>query len=358
VNTSELLRQYAGDERLISIASRLNPSILPGDPAQQGIPGTPSLREGTGHSLHIQLQGLKGASAAIVAAAFHSMVSRSFLIVLNDKEEAAYFQNDLQHFIEKKEVIFLDDSFRKPGYYDELHNSHIQLRTEALNRIVNSPLKNEIVVTYPEALMEKVVNTKALKKSTILIRMNEKLDEDFVIEVLVSYGFERVDFVYEPGQFAIRGGIVDIFSFGNDLPYRIELSGNEVESIRIFDPLSQLSQRKISQVTIVPNIQTQFKNDEKVELFEILPPGTILWFYDVKFVHERITSLYENAMEAWKVVASLPVKKSNIDESTVLNPDEFFTIPALLTQDDPIDSASAIRSFPVVEFRKAIFFSC
>ena len=133
----------------------------------------------------------------------------TMLFVLNDKEEAAYFQNDLQHFIEKKDVLFLNDSFKKPGSFDELNNSNVQLRTEVINRITNSVTKNELIVTYPEALMEKVVNTQALLKSTLFIKMNEKLDQDFLLEMLITYGFERVDFVYEPGQFSIRGDILD-----------------------------------------------------------------------------------------------------------------------------------------------------
>jgi len=327
VNKQDLLQLYAADERLISIASKLNPSSSVSGVLTQE---TPSYQEGNGNPLHFHFKNLIGSSPSIVAAAFHSLVNRSMLFVLTDKEEAAYFQNDLQHFLEKKEVLFLTDSFRKPGQFDELNNSNVQLRTEVINRITNSVTKNELIVTYPEALMEKVVNAQALKKSTLFIRMNEKLDEEFLTEMLVTYGFERVDFVFEPGQFAIRGGIMDIFSYGNELPYRVELSGEEVESIRVFDPLSQLSQKKISQVTIVPNIQTQFSSDEKVSLFEVLPENTVLWFYDFGFAKERMTSLYEKAVEAFKASRSSTKDENEFE----LKPQEFFISPLVIARND------------------------
>lgn len=317
MNRHELLQMYATDERLKSIADRLNPSA--------------SLNpEGKGKVLRIRFENLIGASAPVMAAALHALTHRSMLFVLNDKEEAAYFQNDLQHFIDKKEVQLLVDSFRKPGGFDELNNSHVQLRTEVINQITNSVTKNELIVTYPEALMEKVVNSQALRKSTLFIKMNEKLDEAFITDMLVTYGFERVDFVYEPGQFAIRGGIIDIFSFGNDLPFRVELFGEEVESIRVFDPLTQLSQKKISQVTIVPNTQTQFGGDEKVSLFEILPENTVVWLYDTAFMQHRISDLHEKAMAAFAASSSASKDENEFE----LKPEEFFINPSVIARNE------------------------
>ncbi|MGB3076378.1 MAG: transcription-repair coupling factor [Chitinophagales bacterium] len=346
MNKTELLQQFVADERLTSIASKLHPSTVITHPPQGGAKDQISKPEGKGKPLHIHLLGLIGASSSIVAGAFHQLLNRSFIFVMNDKEEAAYFQNDLQQFIEKKEVLFLTDAFKKPGHFDELNNSNVQLRTEALNRIVNSPVKNELLVTYPEALMEKVVSTQALKKSTILIKMNEKLDEDFVIEMLVSYGFERVDFVYEPGQFAIRGGIIDIFSFGNELPYRVELFVDEVESIRVFDPLTQLSQKRISQVTIVPNIQTQFSSTEKISFFDFIPEESILWFQDVSFVRERIKACFETAGELLgRLKETLPEDEEVILQAT---PEELFS--------DEVSMMESLDKFSVIEFGKQFFF--
>ncbi|MBA3647349.1 MAG: transcription-repair coupling factor [Chitinophagales bacterium] len=348
MNQLELLHLYGADERLRDIAFKLGSSV-----------------KGKGDPIHLHIQGLVGSSSTVIAAALHQLLNypsaahpqttneislpSSFLFILNDKEEAAYFQNDLQQFIEKlngKEVLFLSDSFRRPGHFDEWNNSYMQLRTEVLNRIANSISKNEIIVTYPEALMEKVVSANALRKSTALIKMNEKFDEDFMIEVLVSYGFERVDFVYEPGQFAIRGGIIDIFSFGNDLPYRVELFGNEVESIRVFDPLSQLSQRKIAQVTIVPNIQTQFSGEEKISLFDFIPTQTIVWFQDVQFAISRIESSFQKAQELYEQVQK--VTHSGDDFFLKDAPSTFFI--------DGDWMSSKAEKFTTIEFGKQFFF--
>jgi transcription-repair coupling factor (superfamily II helicase) len=202
------------------------------------------------------------------------------LIIANSKEDAAYLQNDLENLLEKTEPLLLVDSFKKPGAYSDQLNTQVQLRTEVLNRIANNPAKNDLVITYPEALIEKVISKDAIKKSSINIVLNEQLDEDFIIDTFNHYGFERNDFVYEPGQYAIRGGIIDIFSFGNEKPFRVELSGSTIESIRIFDPFSQLSERKLSQITIVPNMQTQAESEDKISIFDFLPADTIVWIQD------------------------------------------------------------------------------
>ena len=135
----------------------------------------------------------------------------------------------------------------------------------------------KIIVTYPEALIEKVVTSSVLKEYTISIKVNDKLVTDELMEKLVGYGFERTDFVYEPGQFAMRGGIFDIYSYGNEKPYRIELFGDEVDSIRIFDPETQLSERKLLQVNLIPKFEQENKDREKENLFDFLPSNTIVY---------------------------------------------------------------------------------
>jgi transcription-repair coupling factor (superfamily II helicase) len=144
-------------------------------------------------------------------------------------------------------------------------------------------------VSYPEALFEKVVKPEVLTQHRIDLQIGEQIDLDFVIQVLVEYGFERADFVYEPGQFSIRGGIIDLFSYGNDLPYRVELFDAEVESIRIFDPLTQLSKQR------VPNLNTRFRQDQKVSLLQVLPPDTVLWIKDFQFLLDRLQYCFERA---------------------------------------------------------------
>ena len=156
------------------------------------------------------------------------------------------------------------------------------LRTEALTKLSVSP--TGIIITYPDALFEKVVLPKTLSSNIIHIKTNDTLNLESLLELFVMYGFERTDFVYEPGQFALRGGILDIYSFGNEKPYRVELFGNDVDSIRIFDPESQLSERKLLQVSIIPNlaygqagVETQFESDDKISLLEFICPNKLLF---------------------------------------------------------------------------------
>ena len=241
------------------------------------------------------LSGLIGSQDAFVAAAVFKQTDFNHLFVLSDKEEAAYFQNNLKNLLQNKDVFFFPDSFRRPGDFSELNNNNVLLRTETVNRLSNSNSKAELAVTYPEALIEKVVKQEVLNEQTLRMRVNEKLDIDFMIDLLVGFEFERVDFVYEPGQFSLRGDIVDVFSFGNEFPYRIELFGEEIESIRTFDPLTQLSQKKIASVTIVPNIQTHFTNDKKTSVLEVFPPNTIIWFKEVQMLMEVFAGCIEKA---------------------------------------------------------------
>ena len=157
----------------------------------------------------------------------------------------------------------------------------------------------KIIVTYPEALMEKVSTAESLSSNIISIKVNDRLDTDLVMEKLVGYGFERADFVYEPGQFAMRGGIFDIYSFGNEKPYRVELFGQDVDSIRIFDPETQLSERKLLQVNIIPNADAAYEGGEKIDLFNLLPENTIILHflqstenaYPMINVHHKISRL-------------------------------------------------------------------
>src|SRR6185295_4451577 len=133
-----------------------------------------------------------------------------------------------------------------------------------------------------------VVMPGSISSNIIYLKSGDSIDTDELYGKLEGYGFERTDFVYEPGQFAIRGGILDIYSFGNDKPYRIELFGNDVDSIRIVDPETQLSERKLLQVSIIPNVDTQFDNEERVSLLDFLPQNTVVWLQDHDWCKERL----------------------------------------------------------------------
>jgi transcription-repair coupling factor (superfamily II helicase) len=252
--------------------------------------------------MRVEVRGLSGAQRCFVLAAFmrdkSPELSKVHLVVAESKEEAAYLQNDLAGILEQvpdaPAVYFFPDSFKRPMFFDDLNPTQVLQRSETVHKITTGE-QSGIVVTYPEALFEKVVSPHVLNENRITVTVGEKLDVDFMMEVLIEYGFTRTDFVYEPGQFSIRGGIIDLFSFGNEHPYRIELFDDEVESVRTFDPLTQLSQRRISNVSIVPNLNTRFRQDQKVSLFRILPAGAVLWMQDLQFILDRLQYCFEKA---------------------------------------------------------------
>src|SRR5450631_4837491 len=272
-----LLSQYEHSSRLFQLADRLTMSQ-----PQQTL-----------------LKNLHGSSAAfVIAAIFNQPVSSQLnqVVVCEDAETAAYFHNSLENLTRALDIFYFPSSFKNNKTRQELNSSHVMLRTEALTRWSGGGNK-KIIITYPEALFEKVVLPETLAENMIRIKSGEPIQPEALMESLVGYGFERTDFVYEPGQFALRGGILDIYSFGNEKPYRIELFGNEVDSIRIFDPETQLSERRLLQVNIIPNIETHFSSENKVSLFEFLPENTVIWMHDQRFVRDRMTILEKELKE-------------------------------------------------------------
>ena len=273
MSVQALLQKYQNTPRLFQLADRLSFS----------------------HPQKIALKNLYGSSTQFVIAAtfLHPSCSQlNHLIVLNDAEEAAYFHNTLENLTGALDLFYFPSSFKNSKNFRLLNSSHVMLRIEALMKIALGGDK-KIIVTYPEALHEKVTLPDRLSSNIIYIKTADTLDVGKLLLQLTNYGFERTDFVYEPGQFAIRGGILDIYSFGNDKPYRIELFGNEVDSIRIIDPETQLSERKLLQVSIIPNVDILptigIGNEERVSLFDFLPENTILWMQDTEFCKERLS---------------------------------------------------------------------
>jgi len=238
----------------------------------------------------IYLKNLIGSSSDFIVATIFAHPDNqnlNHLVVLNDPEEAAYFFNTVENLTNALDIFYFPSSFKSKKNFRLLNSSNVMLRTEALTKLASGGNK-KIIITYPEAIFEKVVLPSTLKGNIILIKTNDTINLDGIMELFVMFGFERTDFVYEPGQFALRGGILDIYSFGNDKPYRVELFGNEVDSIRIFNPETQLSERKILQVSIIPNVETQFESGDKVSLFEFLPENTIVWLKDWDVIKEEI----------------------------------------------------------------------
>src|SRR5450432_421766 len=268
---------------------------------------------------HILLKNLQGSSPAFVITAIFNLPATSQLnhvVVCEDAETAAYFHNSLENLTKALDIFYFPSSFKNNKTYQELNSSHVMLRTEALTRWSGGGNK-KIIITYPEALFEKVVLPETLAENMIRLKSGEIIQPVELMETLVRYGFERTDFVYEPGQFALRGGILDIYSFGNEKPYRVELFGNEVDSIRIFDPESQLSERRLLQVNIIPNIETNFSTENKVSLFDFLPDNTIVWMHNRRFIRDKMEIL-EKELSAY--LSSGGAKEMETSDGAVKKP--------------------------------------
>lgn len=248
-------------------------------------------------ALRLSLANIFGTRLPFLAHAVWQQSDVNHVFVLNDREDAAYFHNDMENISGGAlDIFYFPDSYKKEGEFRQLNSSHVMLRTEALSKTTQSS-KKKILITAPEALIEKVVDNTVLTKNSIHIKTGENLDVEGLIEKLVDLGFKQTDFVYEPGQFANRHGIIDIYSFVNEKPYRIELFGNEVDSIRIFDPESQLSIKKLAMVAILPNIETEFDTNQKVSLIEYLPTNTVFWFKDIDFAIEKIQHITDKLVQ-------------------------------------------------------------
>lgn len=239
----------------------------------------------------LRIKSLSGSLDALLLASCFKLHHQDYIVVLQDREEAAYFQNDLQNLLER-EILLFPMSYKRPYEFDETENANILMRAEVLNRLA-SKTEADIIVTYPEALSEKVINKRSLASNTFTVTVKEKLDISFLEEFLHNYDFEKTDFVYEAGQFAVRGGIIDVFSFANEMPYRIELFGDEVDSIRSFEPGSQLSVGTHDKISIIPNVQTRLVQEERQSLLEFISPQTRLWFKDFQLTCDIIQKSFE-----------------------------------------------------------------
>ena len=320
MNVQELLNKYSLSQQVQNFAD----SIKEGKPK-------------------VHLKGLVGSSDAMVAAATYQIEKRLNVFILPTHEEASYFLSDLESLFDNQ-ILFFPASYRKAFEFTILDSANVLQRAETLSSLNRNSELPRIVVTYPEAISEKVINKQDLEKNTLEIRVGTKLSIDFINEFLYEYDFERVDFVYEPGQFAIRGGIVDIFSFSNDLPYRIEFFGDEIESIRTFDIESQLSVNKINSVTIVPNVQAKFLSNNHISLLEYIDKDSIIWLKDVQFTLDIIKEGYKKSSQYWKALTEKEIKD---------NPD--WVDPRFTFTDDKNFNAMLFE-YPVVEFGKQFFY--
>lgn len=245
------------------------------------------------------ISGLIGSSVSLVIASVFKTSEKPFLLIFNDKEEAAYHLNDLENLLGDQHVLFYPGSYRRPYQIEETDNANILLRSEVLNRI-NSRKKPSLIVTYPEALFEKVVTRKELERNTLKISVNDTLSIDFVNEVLFEYRFKRTDFVTEPGEFSIRGGILDVFSFSNDEPYRIEFFGDDVDSIRTFDVETQLSLEQLKKISIIPNVENKMVDESRESFLKYIASKTVVFLKNKELFNASINTLFKKATTAFQ----------------------------------------------------------
>ena len=252
---------------------------------------------------HFQISNLVGSSLSFVISTTFKKTEKPFLLIFNDKEEAAYYLNDLEQLVGEKNVLFYPGSYRRPYQIEQTDNANILLRAEVLNRI-NSRKKPAIIVTYPDALFEQVITKRELEKNTLKLSVGEEVSLDFVNEILFEYHFKRSDFVTEPGEFSVRGGIIDVFSFSNDEPYRIEFFGNEVDSIRTFDIETQLSSEKLTKINIMPNVENKLLDENRESFLKYIHSKTVVFAKNTNLLTNKLDTLFEKAESAFKILSA------------------------------------------------------
>ncbi|MEA1785751.1 transcription-repair coupling factor [Arenibacter sp. GZD96] len=276
------------------------------------------------------ITGLSGSALSFVVASAFEVSNRPFLFILSDKEEAAYYLNDLEELLDDTQVLFYPGSYRRPYQIEETNNANVLLRAEVLNRI-NSRKKPAVIVTYPDALFEKVATRKELDKNTLKIKVGDAISLDFLNEVLFEYQFKRVDFVTEPGEFSVRGGIVDVFSFSHDQPYRLEFFGDEINSIRTFDVETQLSTDKVKRISLIPNVENKFLHESRQSFLAFIPADTVVFVDRPELLSAKANTLFAKAEEVFAAL-STPLNHTR--------PEALFVTGALLE--------SQLHSFSVV----------
>ena len=294
----------------------------------------------------INVTGLVGSSLSFVVDALFKKSELPFLLLFNDKEEAAYYLNDLEALINDQDVLFYPGSFRRPYQIEETDNANVLLRAEVLNRI-NSRKKPAIIVSYTDAIFEKVVTRKELDKNTLKVSVNDKLSIDFINETLFEYNFKRVDFVSEPGEFSVRGGIIDVFSFSNDIPYRIEFFGDEVDSIRTFDIETQLSKEKVTKIAIIPNVENKVLQEKRENFLDYISEKTVIVLQNADSLGSKLDRLYDKAKEAYSKL-TLTINHSKPEELFINQ--ETFLKRALDFSVIELDKSPVFKSEKVVQF--------
>jgi transcription-repair coupling factor (superfamily II helicase) len=265
----------------------------------------------------ISCQGFSGSMGAFVIAAVRQELNRSTLVIMPDREDAIYMLNDLENLLGDDQVFFFPSSYKKRYSADDTDPNGKLLRAEVLTRLHRNEYK-PVVVTTPAGLLEKVITRKNLSSNTFNLKRGDRLSIDFINELLYEYGFERVDFVTEPGQFAVRGGIIDLFSFSDENPYRVEFFGEEVESIRMFNPVSQVSEKILEFIQIIPDVQGRILMEEREDFLRFIPEDTLVWIRDPGLVMDMLGKEWDRAAKEFE---------SDPNEQNPIVPADLFTQP-------------------------------
>ncbi len=281
-NLKNLIDRYRSDNQIQHILTKLNGSTTE----------------------KIYLNKLSGDMHLFVLTAIITDSGTLQFYIANTKEDAAYALNTLQNIYNNSDILFFPDSFKRPSIFEELDNNNIQERTNVINKITNKTLEKKVIITYPEAIFEKVIKPDILEEHRLELETGEIMDIKTAISILVEFDFKRVDYVYEPGQFSIRGGIIDIFSYAADWPYRIELFDDEVESIRFFDPTTQLSIKNLKKISLLPNVNSKFESKDKTTIFSLLPNSAVIWIEDKPILLDTLLQSFNKLEEFEKSVIS------------------------------------------------------
>ncbi|MEM7055565.1 MAG: transcription-repair coupling factor [Bacteroidota bacterium] len=285
-----------------------------------------------------QLKGTTGSLPAVLAAAVRELTTSTQLFVLHDREDAAYFYSDLQNLLPQKKVLLYPAAHQQPYEVASVASADILMRTEVLYQLSKPDQPNRLIVTYPEALPTKVIVQASLARSTLTIEVGEKLMMTDLVTKLSEQGFEKTGFVYEAGQWAIRGGIIDIFSYAYQLPYRIELLGQEVESIRTFDPANQCSLERVQDAAIVPYIQASSMPTAYQSFLDFLPTNTLIWIKDYASILSTIEQRYQQAITVFQTLEG-----QQAAEKTPQQPPEAL-------YETPASWEEALQRFSLIEF--------
>lgn len=307
----------------------------------------------------IFLTGMAGDMPCFVLTALQNETGKPFILIAEDKEDAAYIFNTFQNISDNTKLSFFPDSFKRTNAFEELNTNSIRERTEIVNKIYESG-SLKIIITYPEAIFEKVLKPEAIAQHRIDIHKNENLDIDTIISFLIEYDFIRTEYVYEPGQFSIRGGIIDIFNYSSDWPYRIELFDNEVESIRHFDPSTQLSINELGKITLIPNVNSKFEASDKCSLLEIIPDDWLVCLGSYENLLDRIQQSFDKLGQFEKSIATtdeniirLVRQMAFVFPKDIINQlGSFKNIVINCKPDDSISTSVSFKSRPQPSFNK------